>query len=163
MRTRRFDASNGGPWTHEKTIAATKAGPSALRFVSPPRGQAALSNRSRANLNRRPIFARPPLNRSSGSALKPKVAGAHTTPHVIMPMTSAARSAPTPPRRGTNSTAILDARLRPDAAQADHNAAPRAHHAAISVHHAALSSKREATSIHRVEIPAHAQRARKAL
>ena len=163
LRTRRFDASNGGPWTHEKTIAATKAGPYVLRSASPPHGQAVLSNCLRVNLNRLPIFARPPRSQSAGVSRKPKAAGAHTTPRVITPMTLAARSAPTPPHRDENSTAILGApRLRRGATQIGRNAAPRARPVAASAHHAALSFKREATSLLHVEMAACVHHARKA-
>ena len=163
MRLGRTSASDGGPWIHEKTTAVTKAGPCAPRSALPPHGQVALNNCLRVSLNRLPIFARPPRSRSAGTICQPKAAGAHTIPRVITPMTLVARSAPIPPHRDENSTAILGApRLRRGATQIGRNAAPRARPAAASAHHAALSFKREATSLLHVEMAACVHHARKA-
>lgn len=163
LRTRRLDASNGGPWTYEKTIAATRAGPRVLRSASPPHGQEAPNDRLRMSLNRHLIFARLLRSRSADTIRKPRATGAYTTPRDIMPMTSAAHSAPTLLHQGENSTAPLDApRPRRGAAQADRSAAPRVRPVVASVHCAALNFKREAASPHHVEISTPAHRARKA-
>ena len=115
------------------------------------------------SLNRHLIFARLLRSRSAGTIRKPKAAGAYTTPRDIMPMTSAAHSAPTLLHRDENSTAPLDApRPRRGAVQADRSAAPRVRPVAASAHCAALNFKREAASPHHVEIPVRAHRARKA-
>lgn len=163
LRLGRTSASDGGPWIHEETTAVTKAGPCAPRSALPPHGPGPLNSPLRVSLNRLPIFARPPRSQSSSVSRKPKAAGAHTTPRVITPMTLVARSAPIPPHRDENSTAILGApRLRRGATQIGRNAAPRARPVAASAHHAALSFKREATSLLHVEMAACVHHARKA-